>query len=95
MSSTNVHSTNNIHICAGQAIPTEKGIDIPPVNAKRGPRKFEVIEGPIATILAEENEVIRDGKNIVGRMTRGGEVLSGDVKTVKKVLQNIEKGMEI
>ena len=94
MSSTNVHSTNNIHICAGQAIPTEKGINIPPANAKRGPRILQVIEGPSATILAKGNKVIRDGQKIVGRMTNRGEVLSGNVKTVKEVL-NSERGMEI
>ena len=92
MSSTNVHS-NNMHICAGQAIPTEKGMDVPPQNAKRGPKRIEIIEGPNANISVLDNIVVRNGKNIVGRATNNGQILSGNVVEVKKALDT--RGMEI
>lgn len=92
MSSTNVHS-NNMHICAGQAIPTEKGMDVPPQNANRGPRRIQVIEGPNASIAVFENIVVRDGKTVVGRATENGQILSGNAIKVEKALDT--RGMEI
>lgn len=93
MSSTNVHS-NNMHICAGQAIPTEKGMDVPPQSAKIGPKRIEVIEGPNASITVFDNLIIREGKEVIGRATRSGEVLSGDRTTVKKALDTRDVGRE-
>ena len=92
MSSTNVHS--NIHICAGQAIPTEKGMDVPPQSAKEGPRKIEVMEGPSAIITVFDNLIIKEGKDVIGRATKNGEVLSGNRTTVKKALDVRDVGRE-
>lgn len=85
MSSTNVHS-NYMHICAGQAIPTVRGMDVPPANAKRGPKKIEVIEGPNAVISVLDNVVIKDGKKIIGRASKNGQVLCGNVQVVRQAL---------
>ncbi len=93
MSSTNVHS-NNMHICAGQAIPTEKGMDVPPQNAKRGPRRIQVIEGPNASITAFDNLIVREGEKVIGRATKNGEILSGDSLKVKNALNSRDVGRE-
>lgn len=92
MSSTNVHS-NGKHICAGQARPTEKGMDVPPKSAKRGPRIIDVIEGPNAEIPVIDNIVVKDGKKIIGRAMKNGQILSGDANKVKEALgkADIEK----
>lgn len=84
MSSTNVHS--NIHVCAGQTIPTERGMDVPPANARRGPKKIEVMEGQNAVIAVLDNKVVRDNNRVLGRATNNGQILSGDVQVVKKAL---------
>lgn len=92
MSSTNVHS-NGIHICAGQAIPTEKGMDVPPKSAKRGLKIIEVKEGPNAEIPVYDNIVAKDDKKIIGRATNNGQILSGNANEVKEALgkADIEK----
>lgn len=88
MSSTNVHSSENKHVCGGQVIPKEdKTLEMPPQTAKRGPSKLEVIEGPNATLQAVENEVIKEDGKVVGRATKDGKVLSGDSTKVSKALE--------
>lgn len=94
MSSTNVHSNNNLHICAGQAVPTERGMDVPPENAKIGPKKIEVMEGPNAVISVLDNIVVKEGKNIIGRASTAGQVLSGDSIKVKRAISNREIGRD-
>ena len=92
MSSTNVHS-NGIHICAGQAIPTENGMDVPPKSAKRGLKIIEIKEGPNAEIPVYDNIVVKDDKKIIGRATNNGQILSGNANKVKETLgtADIEK----
>ena len=75
-----------MHICAGQAIPTEKGMDVPPQSAKEGPKKIEVMEGPNASIAVFNNLIVREGKEVIGRATKNGKILSGDRLKVEKAI---------
>lgn len=87
MSSTNVHSSENKHVCGGQVIAKDdKTLEMPPKSAKRGPSKLEVVEGPNTTLTAVENVVVKDGKKVIGRATKDGQVLSGDAAKVKQAL---------
>ena len=93
MSSTNVHS-NNMHICAGQAIPTERGMDVPPQNAKKGPKILDILEGQNAIITVFDNLIVKEGEKVWGRATVNGKVLSGDSLKVKKALDTRDVGRE-
>ncbi len=66
MSSTNVHSSNQKHICCGQTIATEESntITIPPKASGRGPSIIEVLEGPQAEITASEGIAVKDKGSI-------------------------------
>lgn len=99
MSSTNVHS--NLYVCGGEtiAISPEKGIDMPPKNAGRGPKRLDVIEGEKAVIPALVNVVVKEGKKTVARATYNenknisklqendiNDILFGDLDKVKKAI---------
>lgn len=87
MSSTNVRSSEDKHVCGGQLIAKdEQTLEMPPKSAKRGPSKLEVVEGPNTTLTAVENIVVKDGKKVIGRATKDGQVLSGDAAKVKQAL---------
>ena len=90
MSSTNVHSNEYLHIHGGQTIPKEPNehIQIPPRASGRGPTKIEVLKGEKAVITAQNNIVVKDGKEIIGRATNDGQVLSGRVEQVKKAIKS-------
>ena len=92
MSSTNVHS-NNLHIVGGYIIPKEpdKSLEMPPQSAGKGPSKADTMEG--ITIEVRNNDVIKDGKQVIGRITTNGKILSGEESKVRKALQGI-KGKE-
>lgn len=62
MSSTNVHSNQDKHICCGQTIPKEpeENLEMPPQSAGRGPTVIEVLEGPNTEIPASDNITARD-----------------------------------
>ena len=94
MSSTNVHSNKEQHICCGQTIATEESdtITIPPKASGRGPSIIEIIEGDKIEINAQSNLVIKDKNKTVGRVTTDGKVLTGDKKAVEKALK--DKDME-
>ena len=89
MSSTNVHS-NNLHIVGGYIIPKEpdESLEMPPQSAGKGPSKADTMEG--ITIEVRTNNVIKDGKQVIGRITSDGKVLSGKKDRVSKALQQIE-----
>ena len=93
MSSTNVHSNPNKHIVGGQTIPGEpnESLQMPPQASGRGPSVLDVIEGEKAEIPTQPNIVVKDGKKVVGRATMDGQVLSGNVATVRRVLQDKDK----
>ena len=93
MSSTNVHSNPNKHIVGGQTIPGEpnESLQMPPQASGRGPSVLDVREGEKAVISAQSNVVVKDGKKVVGRATMDGQVLSGNVATVRRVLQDKDK----
>lgn len=95
MSSTSVHSNQNKHIVGGQTIPGEpnENLEMPPHAAGKGPSVLEVREGEKATISAQSNIVVKDGKKVVGRATKDGQVLSGDGNAVRKALK-ADKDME-
>ena len=96
MSSTNVHSKNdNLHMCGGQTIPQEpdKELKMPPQASGRGPAKIEVLEGEKTFIVAQDNIVVKDGKNTIGRATLDGQVLSGNAIQVKNAI-NADKERE-
>ena len=90
MSSTNVHS-NNLHIVGGYIIPKEpdESLEMPPQSAGKGPSKADTMEG--ITIEVKNNDVIKDGKEIVGRTTTDGKILSGEGSKVRKALQGIKE----
>lgn len=93
MSSTNVHSKENIHIVGGQTIPGEpnENLEMPPHASGKGPSVLEVREGEKAVIPTQPNIVVKDGKNVVGRATMDGQVLSGDATAVRRALQDKDK----
>ena len=93
MSSTNVHSNPNKHIVGGQTIPGEpnESLQMPPQASGRGPSVLNVIEGEKAEIPTQPNIVVKDGKKVVGRATMDGQVLSGNVATVRRALQDKDK----
>ena len=87
MSSTNVHS--NLYACGGETIAKspEKGIDMPPKNAGKGPKRLDVIEGEKASIPTINNIVVRDGKKVAARATYNdakniNELEASDIKDV-------------
>ena len=93
MSSTSVHSNQNKHIVGGQTIPREpdENLEMPPQAAGKGPSVLDVIKGEKAIISAQSNIVVKDGKKVVGRATMDGQVLSGNVATVRRALQDKDK----
>ena len=96
MSSTNVHSSENKHVSGGQTIPQEdRTLEMPPQSAGRRPSKLEVIEGPNTTLTALENIVVKDGKEVVGRATKEGKVLSGDAAKVTKAIKQSRSSSEM
>ena len=98
MSSTSVHSNQNKHIVGGQTIPREpdENLEMPPQAAGKGPSVYDVREGregERAEIPTQPNIVVKDGKKVVGRATKDGQVLSGDGNAVRKALK-ADKDME-
>lgn len=82
MSSTNVHSvkTSNKYCASAQIIPTtaEKGLDIPPKNAKPGPTRAEINNEELVLAISAVGEytVEKDGtvvdkssKEILGKIS--------------------------
>lgn len=67
MSSTNVHSEkqSNKYCAAAQIIPTtpEKGLDIPPKNAKPGPSRMDIMNDDLVLNISAvgEYEIKKDG----------------------------------
>ena len=92
MSSTSVHSNQNKYIVGGQTIPREpdENLEMPPHAAGKGPSVLEVRvrKGEKATISAQSNIVVKDGKKVVGRATMDGQVLSGDATAIRKALKD-------
>ena len=87
MSSTNVHS--NVYACGGETIAKEpnQGIEMPPKNAGKGPKRLDVIEGEKAVISAASNIVVKDGKKVAARATYNeakdiNQLEAGDIKDV-------------
>ncbi len=94
MSSTNVHSNQNIHIVGGQTIPPEKlsdGLEIPPKGAGKGPTKKDVREGEQVIISVQNHYAGKEGKNILGRVSENGQILSGKENIAKEIIAEIEK----
>lgn len=91
MSSTNVHSEENFNIyCAGaQIIPTEKELEIPPKNAKRGPSSLSVELGEdVMEILAENSKMNERGEL---KLQDGTVVAKFDTKAFGKIKASEEK----
>ena len=88
MSSTNVHSNQDKHICCGQTIPKEpeENLEMPPQSAGRRQSVTDVIQGEKAVIAVQDNSVVKDGDKVIGRATKDGVVLSGNASKVKQVL---------
>ena len=94
MSSTNVHSKKNIEIVGGQTCFTEnqkEPVEIPPKSAGKFSKKLQIIEGEKAQIPVNDNSIIKEGNSIIGRYTRDGQILSGNVQDVKKYLAQNEE----
>ena len=62
MSSKNVHSQENIYCAVASFIPTEREVEIPPKNAKKGPAFIDVIENEGAEIPLFNSTLDREGK---------------------------------
>ena len=82
MSSTNVHSEkqSNKYCAAAQIIPTspEKGLDIPPKNAKPGPSRMDIMNEDLVLNISAvgDYEVKKDGtvidlnsKEVIGKVS--------------------------
>ena len=84
MSSTNVHSEqNNIQIVGGQTIPTEKGIEMPPKSAEKGPSTLDVRQGDIMEIPVGDSILREDGKLVT---REGMQVAQFDDKAYKRIV---------
>ena len=91
MSSTSVHSKNNMHIVGGQTVVNgaEQNINMPPKGSGIGPSIIEVVEGEKAVIPVQSNIVVKDENRVVAR----AEYDSEHVKDVKNIQEKDIKSL--
>lgn len=82
MSSTNVHSSN--YVAGALVIPTERGVEIPPKKAKKGPTREDVIFGDNIEIPVEDSVLDKSGKLV----DKNGNLVA---QFDKKKVQDLEK----
>ena len=87
-------SSTSVYICGGQTVPQEpdKSLKMPPEAAGKGPTLMEVKEGPNTVINVQSNTVVKEGNQVIGRITTDGKVLSGDERGLRKIMNS--KDME-
>ena len=88
MNNTNVHSQNDIYCAVAGFIPTEREVEIPPKNAKKGPSTIEVITNQSADIPIFDSELNKNGQ----LLNKNGELVAKfSKKDTNQVFKKNEK----
>ena len=99
MSSTNVHS-KDLYCAGAQITPTENELEIPPRNAKRGPKTFDIRNGegidiPVGNSELNKNGQLKEqGTNAIITMfnPQAYKVLASKQQKVKKATMSKDEG---